>query len=97
MDEKVEVANGKIMSEPHYFPRETNGLENGSRPASWAPARLARRLFEESATGGPVPSQRLKSEEAQGMPDHVTIVPRCLALSLQSFHISFNCLCDAAV
>ena len=55
------------MSEPQYYqPEHANGLENGSRPAAWAPARLARRLFEQSGTDGAVPSQRLTSEGAPG-------------------------------
>ena len=69
VDEKVEVKNGYTMSEPHYYPSEHgNGQENGLRPAAWAPASLARRLFEESANGHLVPSQRPKSGGAQGRP-----------------------------
>lgn len=73
IDEKVEVGNGKSMTEPQYYqPQHANGLENGSMPAAWAPARLARRLFEQSAAEGPVPSQRPKSGATPG--DFVTVL-----------------------
>lgn len=69
IDEKVEVGNGKSMTEPQYYqPQHANGLENGSMPAAWAPARLARRLFEQSAAEGPVPSQRPKSGATPAAP-----------------------------
>ena len=55
------------MSEPQFYqPECANGLENGCRPAAWAPARLARRLFEQSATDRAMPPQRLNSERTPG-------------------------------
>ena len=67
---------GARNSEPHYLPGRNGDVDHKCQPPAWAPARLARRLFEESAalprndvgSGNPAAEGRTPPDAAKGQP-----------------------------